>query len=251
MAKIPIKGVNPALKKFAEKAAKKANVDDAIEGVRKTMAETARRAKPVQEVINDSTGVTVARKANGRRDIKSAKESASIFVDNGRAMDSPLAEQIGLTRELLQKQRLNEPLTMSSSDQLLKNMNDSRGPLREKIKERRQIEKEIESVFGGSKESASIFSNDTLMNDYQKRHKVTDNDLNMREKQKNLKEELLKKKEARQNKSSSNISTAATSPGDNWVYKAAAAGVGGGLVLSMASNKGQQSNSQLYGQRGY
>lgn len=38
---------------------------------------------------------------------------------------------------------------------------------------------------------------------------------------------------------------------DNWVYKAAAAGVGGGLILSMANNKGQQSNQQLYGQGGY
>lgn len=38
--------------------------------------------------------------------------------------------------------------------------------------------------------------------------------------------------------------------GDNWVYKTAAAGVGGGLILSMANNKGQQSNSQLYNQGG-
>lgn len=38
---------------------------------------------------------------------------------------------------------------------------------------------------------------------------------------------------------------------DNWVYKLAGAGVGGGIVLSMANNKGQQSNSQLYGQGGY
>lgn len=44
---------------------------------------------------------------------------------------------------------------------------------------------------------------------------------------------------------------AATGDGNNWVYKVASAGVGGGLVLSMANNKGQQSNSQLYGQRGY
>lgn len=38
---------------------------------------------------------------------------------------------------------------------------------------------------------------------------------------------------------------------NNFVYRAAAAGVGGGLVLSMANNKGQQSNAQLYGQGGY
>lgn len=39
--------------------------------------------------------------------------------------------------------------------------------------------------------------------------------------------------------------------GNNFIYRAAAAGVGGGLVLSMANNKGQQSNAQLYGQGGY
>lgn len=38
---------------------------------------------------------------------------------------------------------------------------------------------------------------------------------------------------------------------DNWVYKAAAAGVGGGLVLSMSNSRGQQSNQQLYGQGRY
>lgn len=34
----------------------------------------------------------------------------------------------------------------------------------------------------------------------------------------------------------------------NWVYRAAGLGVGGGLVLSMSNNKGQQTNNQLYGQ---
>lgn len=52
-------------------------------------------------------------------------------------------------------------------------------------------------------------------------------------------------------KGGSSQNKAATGDGNNWVYKAASAGVGGGLVLSMANNKGQQSNSQLYGQRGY
>ena len=35
---------------------------------------------------------------------------------------------------------------------------------------------------------------------------------------------------------------------NNFVYNMAALGVGGGLVLNMANNKGQQSNAQLYGQ---
>lgn len=35
---------------------------------------------------------------------------------------------------------------------------------------------------------------------------------------------------------------------NNMAYRAAAAGVGGALIFSMANNKGQQSNQQLYGQ---
>lgn len=56
------------------------------------------------------------------------------------------------------------------------------------------------------------------------------------------------------NKKSSNASAKNTDlkgNGNNFVYKMAAAGVGGGLVLSMSNKKGQQSNSQLYGQGGY
>lgn len=36
--------------------------------------------------------------------------------------------------------------------------------------------------------------------------------------------------------------------GNNWVYTAAKAGVGGGLVLGLANSKGKQSNGQLYNQ---
>lgn len=36
--------------------------------------------------------------------------------------------------------------------------------------------------------------------------------------------------------------------GNNFVYNMTALGVGGGLVLNMANNKGQQTNAQLYGQ---
>ena len=35
---------------------------------------------------------------------------------------------------------------------------------------------------------------------------------------------------------------------NSFAYKAAGLGVGGAIVFSMANNKGQQSNSQLYGQ---
>ena len=50
----------------------------------------------------------------------------------------------------------------------------------------------------------------------------------------------------RQNKQKKN--TAPKGNPNNWVYKAAGLGVGGAIVFSMANNKGQQSNSQLYGQ---
>lgn len=53
------------------------------------------------------------------------------------------------------------------------------------------------------------------------------------------------------NKNTTNKNTDKKGIGNNFVYRAAAAGVGGGIVLSMANNRGQQSNAQLYGQGGY
>lgn len=56
---------------------------------------------------------------------------------------------------------------------------------------------------------------------------------------------------AEKSPSGGNASANNTDPkgnGNNTVYNMAAMGVGGGLVFSLANNKGQQSNSQLYGQ---
>ena len=249
MSKIPIKGMNPAFKKVAENITKKAQVDDAIKNVRRTMAKTAESSKPIKDVIDDTVGLSIKRKANGRRDIKSAKESATVFNSNGRAVDSKLAEQIGMIRE----SRINQNLDQNSSDVLLKNMKTSRNQekwdnVKSRINERRTIEKEYESTFGGSRESRSAFSNDSLINDYQKKHRVTEDILSEKDKQAKLKQDLLSKKN---NRKQETPQSSGGGKGSNWVYKAAAAGVGGGMVLSMANNKGQQTNNQLYGQGGY
>lgn len=82
MAKIPVRGINPALKKATANLTKKAQVDDAVKGVRRAMSQTAESAKPVQQVIDDTLGINVPRRANGRRIRKSAKESAIVFTDN-------------------------------------------------------------------------------------------------------------------------------------------------------------------------
>lgn len=241
-------------KKFSQEVAetlnKKMNVEKGLASVRKSMIKTSEASLPVKDVIEKNVQLP-KRKANGRRDIKSAKESAAIFNSHGREMDSQLAEQIGFIRE----SRMNQKLDVKSSDSLLKNMKNSKNEtkwnsVRERINEKRQMEKELESVFGGSKEAQSAFSNDSLMNEYQKRNRVSEDILLEKEKQQKLKQELLNKREAKQkNPSAKNKDTKGNA--NNFVYRAAAAGVGGGLVLSMANNRGQQSNAQLYGQGGY
>lgn len=82
MAKIPVRGINPALKKATANLTKKAQVDDAVKGIRRAMSQTAESAKPVQQFIDDTLSINVPRRANGRRIKKSAKESANVFVTN-------------------------------------------------------------------------------------------------------------------------------------------------------------------------
>ena len=86
----------------------------------------------------------------------------------------------------------------------------------------------------------SVYNKDALHKKYAEQK--------LAERQQMLKEQDKKLSSIGSNKNVSAKNEDPKGNGSNWVYKAAAAGVGGGLVLSMANNKGQQSNSQLYGQ---
>ena len=86
----------------------------------------------------------------------------------------------------------------------------------------------------------SVYNKDALHKKYAEQK--------LAERQQMLKEQDKKLSSIGSNKNVSAKNEDPKGNGSNWVYKAAAAGVGGGLVLSIANNKGQQSNSQLYGQ---
>ena len=119
---IPTKGVTRAVKELRERTANnvanraiRANtarnsvaVQRGIQSVEKEMTENAARALPIQDVINKNTGVEVPRKANSRRDVKSAKGSANVFNQtsnreiietNTRYADQKIADAIANGRE--------------------------------------------------------------------------------------------------------------------------------------------------------
>lgn len=68
-----------------------------------------------------------------------------------------------------------------------------------------------------------------------------------KEKQRELKETLLNKQKNKQKNDIQDKVKEKVQGTQNFVYKMAAMGVGGGLVLNLANNKGQQTNNQLYG----
>lgn len=247
MAKIPARGINPALKKATENLAKKAQVDDAIKGVKKVMSQTAKSTKPVQQFIDDTLSINVPRRANGRKIRKSAKESAHVFVNN---IDDIKANEI-ISDEAIKRTKLINENRQRSSD------------LRKKFSKRAASSTdeafrngEISSMRQQLKNNSRDLSDRGSRLEERQRIKNSPNESFVRRQQaQNTKatnaniSSIGTKSQSGRNVSAKNIDT--KSNPNNWVYKLAAAGVGGGMVLSMSSNKGQQANSQLYGQGGY
>lgn len=247
MAKIPVRGINPALKKATENLAKKAQVDDAIKGVRKVMSQTAKSTKPVQQFIDDTLSINVPRRANGRRIQKSAKESASVFVNN---IDDIKVNEI-ISDEAIKRTRMVNQNRQRSSD------------LRKKFSKRTASNTDEAFRNGEISSMRQQLKNNS--------RDVSDRGSRLEERQriKNSPNESFARRQQAQNTRSTNTNTSSIgtkSPSggnasakntdtkanaNNWVYKAAGAGVGGGIVLSMFNNRGQQPNSQLYGQGGY
>ena len=246
MAKIPVRGINPALKKATKNLAKKAQADDDIKGVKRIMSQTAESAKPVQQLIDDTLNINVPRRANGKRIQKSAKESASVFVNN--IDDIKLNEIISddaikRTRIVNENRQRSSDLrkkfskrTANNTDEAFRNgeissikqqLKDNSRDLSDRgnrLEERQRIKNSPNESFIRRQEAQSIRSTNTNA------------------------DSIGKKKSSADNKPGKNKKDPKA---DNWVYKAAAAGVGGGLVLSMSNSRGQQSNQQLYGQGRY
>ena len=83
--------------------------------------------------------------------------------------------------------------------------------------------------------------------EFEKKYKEVNDTINRRQRQADTKQRILNERQQRVGNSSA-TNTDRKGLGNNWVYKAAGAGVTGGLVLSMARDRGQQNNNQLYGQ---
>lgn len=236
MAKIPVRGMNPALKKITEKMAKNNQVDDAIKNVRRTMAKTAESSKPVKEVIDDTVGLSVKRKVNGRRDIKSAKESANIFMRSENKMmlemNEDIAKNIETRSNLISGNRQRSQELRNKYNKKANNLEDAMRNA-EINQKRQQLKNNSQDL---SDRGSRLFERDLI--------KSSPDEMKLRMEQ--------SKKNTQNTPKNNNIKKdqPVVNP-NNWVYKAAAAGVGGGMVLSMSNSRGQQSNSQLYGQGGY
>ena len=236
MAKIPVRGMNPALKKITEKMAKNNQVDDAIKNVRITMAKTAESSKPVKEVIDDTVGLSVKRKANGRRDIKSAKESANIFMRSENKMmlemNEDIAKNIETRSNLISGNRQRSQELRNKYNKKANNLEDAMRNA-EINQKRQQLKNNSQDL---SDRGSRLFERDLI------KSSPDEMKLRMEQSKKNT-QNTLKNNNIKKDQPVVNA--------NNWVYKAAAAGVGGGMVLSMSNSRGQQPNSQLYGQGGY
>ena len=144
------------------------------------------------------------------------REKFGTIADTSRVGTVAKQENATLTKELRKERRrqrkLNDVVGSDAVDEALYNS--------------RQLD--LESAF-----SSSSFG------EYQKKNKVDADSLKMRDLKSGITGSIGKKKAASQGINFDK---------NSFAYKAAGLGVGGAIVFSMANNKGQQSNSQLYGQ---
>ena len=176
---------------------------------------------------------------------KTAKNTANNIIDSIPNKSDDLANQIGSIREAIAEARVSAPKVTTqkqNSDQLLESLTKQTSGLRgqrqynlNKKELQNQLEDKVkqEVINKGSKgmpsRNSSNVGNGTTYIPNKNNSVGTKN-----------------------SPSGGNSSAKKKDPkADNWVYKAAAAGVGGGLVLSMSNSRGQQTNQQLYGQGGY
>lgn len=274
----------------------------------------------IVDVIEKNTGVAVPRKANGRRDVKSARESANVFnqssnkeaIDlNNRLADSKLKkmrkEDADIKKALRKEEqtanaeinrqkkaegkiqaannaKANEEFYTWADENGFDIMDDEQLKVarvtkmrQEKLAAQREAMKDYDDIYDkvGYKnfmrtnsdktnshrkvtEKNSIFaqeygSDNVKATGYDSKT-ATDDALtnNAKYKEKVVIERGKKNRQPETSPSGGNASIIQQAQdkikGNNFVYNMAALGVGGGLVLNMANNKGQQSNAQLYGQ---
>lgn len=294
---IPNKGVNKAVSELRKtnvfKQSKAMNgkaVREGLESVQREMADNAAKALPIQDVINRNTGVYVPRKANGKKDIKSAKESAHVF--NQSLSNKTKDIKLDIADINKNKDKIGNAIGHMRDNRLANEIADSYGRGNGNKANRRIEAMRSEAVHKGKVNSLQKQIDAAIdADDMDKALKLQDKlnslgEYNAPEKKKTFHERKAQRMERNgvvdpelekmvnsfgdiehtrpTNKKTANIQPE-TSPGNsgnnsimqqvqdkvkgnNFVYNMAAMGVGGGLVLNMANNKGQQSNAQLYGQ---
>lgn len=304
---IPKKGVNKAVSQLRKTSAFKQSkamnsraVREGIESVQREMADNASKALPIQDVINKNTGVAVPRKANGRRDVKSAKESAQVFnqalsnknkdvkmdiADINKNKDS-IANAIGEMRDRKLANEIAESYgpnrgNGNKANRRIQEMRERQAAPKLHEQKIQSLQKQIDAAANAEDLDKALDLQDKLssLGEYkapgpkktfqerkaERTQRNAQEQAIAQEKRANLKiaQEIGDNQEIRKNVSRPQQSE--TSPGNsgntsimqqvqdkvkgnNFVYNMAAMGVGGGLVLNMANNKGQQSNAQLYGQ---
>lgn len=294
---IPNKGINKAVAELRKtnvfKQSKAMNgkaVREGLETVQREMTDNAAKALPIQDVINRNTGVYVPRKANGRKDIKSAKESAHVF--NQSLSNKTKDVKLDITDINKNKDKIGNAIGHMRDNKLANEIADSYGRGNGNKANRRIEAMRSEVVHKGKVNSLQKQIDAAIdADDMDKALKLQDKlnslgEYNAPEKKKTFHERKAQRMERNgvvdpelekmvnsfgdiEHTRPSNKKTAnhqpETSPGNsgnnsimqqvqdkvkgnNFVYNMAAMGVGGGLVLNMANNKGQQSNAQLYGQ---
>lgn len=231
------------------------SADDAVKTLRKN--KNFKKLEPgVKNIVNRKTAQNTANNIIDSIPNKSddfakkfgkrfTKNSDGIFDTVENINNADLANQIGSIREAMAEARVSAPKVTTqkqNSDQLLESLTKQTSGLRgqrqynlNKKELQNQLEDKVkqEAINKGSKgmpgrNSSNVGNGTTYIPN--KNNSVG----------------------AKNSPSGGNSSAKKKDPkADNWVYKAAAAGVGGGLVLSMSNSRGQQTNQQLYGQGGY
>lgn len=267
--------VNKVVKEALEKIAKKEPKKIVSRTEKKLAKENAERiVKNLEKDLDGSTlnlqksideNIGLKRKANGRREYKSAKESANIFSRNSDTI-TKTEQKIDLANEIadarIEAKRNRKKKTphinttkedslpnfkIDQADYGIKKQRAKRDPI--KLTRPTQLNSVDGSVMTGYINSENQFIklsrgelNDpnpqVVMPKYKNRKglKVKDGNIDV------LRES---------NKVTSEVGNASAKDPNlkarNFVYKAAAMGVGGGVVLNLFNNKGEQSNTQLYG----
>lgn len=192
-------------------------------------------SKRLTNIVKNADELHIKKMA--QKEIANRAAASKAMKETEKTINKSINKAVGLDYEA---RKLGERGLKKREDELTKVFNSKEG----RTLERKAIrQNEVQNAARKSAENLK-----EKMQPIREKQVYDKGALKLEHRQKQLKDFDAKNSPSGGNKSVDKIKDAKA---DNWVYKLAGAGVGGGIVLSMANNKGQQSNSQLYGQGGY